>query len=143
MSYVDPATLWVPVAGTVVPNAYQVALVGNDEFFYGDSGWTALALGTNITATAGFRAAPSCSLAGKTVYLSGPFSTTGSITGGATIATLPVGYRPAVILPVAAMNAISGLLVQLRISTAGVITCTTTIATAQTILIDNISFLVI
>lgn len=117
-SYTDPATVWVPTAGQVVPVAWMTALTGNDEFFYGDTSWTAVGSFTNSWANFG---APYFAAAyrkvGTAVWLRGCVS---SGTIGQAAFTLPSGYRPASTLQVPCAS--NGAYGSVQVNSAGVVT---------------------
>lgn len=59
----------------------------------GDSGWTALTLGTNVTSLGGGFYAPQARQIGDMVFLRGQMDSTGAISTGATLFTTP--FHPA------------------------------------------------
>lgn len=137
-TFANPDSTYRGTTGTVVPASWTDLVNDDLNALYGDASWTLLTLGASLTATgSGFRS-PSMMLGGgKFVYLSGVATASALIAAGATIATLPAGYRPPFTVVTTYMNASTAVPGEMRITSGGTVTLSvSTIASGNSISFD-------
>lgn len=124
------------------PNSTAIFAVQNDGYIDYRSAGPITSFGTNAIGLSAPQAPNVYLMSDKTVRLAGHITaTTGNtISSGATLATIPAGFRPNrnIILPGMTSN---GIAIYFEISTAGVITCNTNVTSAFAVTLDSIVYL--
>lgn len=141
-SYRDPALDWVPTAGQVVPVDWMADLTGNDEFFYGDTIWTGATLSSPWTNHGSGFFSVGYRLAGSTIRLRGCAAAGSAVTGGATIFTLPTGYRPTANAGFAVGTFVSSAwgTAAIQVNSTGTVVIGPSFASGGLLFFDNVSF---